>query len=89
VNTTSGSISRFQISPDSALTPLGSTLVADAGGVAAVDARLSPDGRFLYVDKSGIGKVGAFAISGGDLTELATSPFALLAGATPAGIVVS
>jgi hypothetical protein len=34
-------------------------------------------------------KVGAFAVSGGNLTELATSPFALPTGATPAGIVVS
>jgi hypothetical protein len=55
----------------------------------AVDARLSPDGRFLYVDESRIGKVGAFAVNGGNLTELGTSPFALPAGATPAGIVVS
>jgi DNA-binding beta-propeller fold protein YncE len=55
----------------------------------AVDARLSPDGRFLYVDESRIGAVGAFAVSGGSLTELATSPTSLPAGATPAGIVVS
>jgi hypothetical protein len=53
------------------------------------DARLSPDGRFLYVGESGIGKVGAFAVSGGNLTELATSPFVLSADATPAGTVVS
>jgi 6-phosphogluconolactonase (cycloisomerase 2 family) len=52
------------------------------------DARLSPDGRFLYVDESGIGKVGAFVVSG-NLTELTTSPFVLSVGATPAGIVVS
>jgi hypothetical protein len=53
------------------------------------DAWLSPDGRFLHVDESGIGKVAAFAVSGGNLTELTTSPFVLSAGATPAGIVVS
>jgi hypothetical protein len=70
------------------LTLLGSTPVAATGGVGAVDARLSPDGRFLYVDESRIGKVGAFAVNGGNLTELGTSPFALPAGATPAGIVV-
>jgi 6-phosphogluconolactonase len=89
VNTASGTISRFRIAPDGALTLLGSTPVAATGGVGAVDARLSPDGRFLYVDESRIGKVGAFAVSGGNLTELATSPFALPANATPAGIVVS
>ena len=89
VNTGSGEISRFQIAPDGTLTLLGSTPVAATGGVGAVDARLSPDGRFLYVDESRIGKVGAFAVNGGNLTELGTSPFALPAGATPAGIVTS
>jgi len=89
VNTGSGEISRYQIAPDGTLTLLGSTPVAAIGGVGAVDARLSPDGRFLYVDESRIGKVGAFAVNGGNLTELGTSPFALPAGATPAGIVAS
>ncbi len=89
VNTGSGEISRYQIAPGGALTLLGSTPVAATGGVGAVDARLSPDGRFLYVDESRIGKVGAFAVNGGSLTELGTSPFALPAGATPAGIVAS
>lgn len=88
VNTGSGEISGYQIPPDGTLTLLGSTPVAATGGVGAVDARLSPDGRFLYVDESRIGKVGAFAVNGGNLTELGTSPFALPAGATPAGIVV-
>ena len=54
-----------------------------------MDARLSPDGRYLFVDESRIGAVGAFAVNGGSLTELATSPTALPAGATPAGIVVN
>jgi len=89
VNTGSGTISRYQIAPDGTLTLLGSTPVGKTGGVGAVDARLSPDGRFLYVDESRIGAVGAFAVNGGNLTELGTSPFALPAGATPAGIVVT
>jgi sugar lactone lactonase YvrE len=89
VNTGSGEISRYQIAPDGTLTLLGSTPVSATGGVGAVDARLSPDGRFLYVDESRIGKVGAFAVNGGNLTELGTSPFALPAGATPTGIVTS
>ena len=89
VNTASGTISRYQIAPGGTLTLLGSTPVAATGGTGAVDARLSPDGRFLYVDESRIGKVGAFAVNGGNLTELGTSPFALPAGATPAGIVAS
>jgi 6-phosphogluconolactonase len=89
VNTGSGEISRYQIAPDGTLTLLGSTPVGQTGGVGAVDARLSPDGRFLYVDESRIGKVGAFAVNGGNLTELGTSPFALPAGATPAGIAAN
>ena len=89
VNTGSGEISRYQIAPDGALTLLGSTPVGATGGVGAVDARLSPGGRFLYVDESRVGAVGTFAVNGGNLTELATSPTSLPAGATPAGIVVN
>jgi len=89
VNTASGTISRFQIADGGVLTLLGSTPVGQTGGVGAVDARLSPDGRYLFVDESRIGKVGAFAVHGGNLTELASSPASLPAGATPAGIVVN
>jgi 6-phosphogluconolactonase len=89
VNTGSGDISRYWIAPNGALTLLGSTPVSATGGVGAVDARLSPDGRTLYVDESRIGAVGAFAVNGGNLTELPSSPASLPAGATPAGIVVN
>jgi 6-phosphogluconolactonase len=89
VNTASGTISRYRIAPGGALMLLGSTPAGQTGGVGAVDARLSPDGGFLYVDESRIGKVGAFAVHGGNLTELPGSPTSLPAGATPAGIVVS
>ena len=89
VNTGSGTISRYSIALDGTLTLLGSTPVGAMGGVGAVDARLSPDGRTLFVDESRIGAVGAFAVNGGDLTELASSPTSLPAGATPAGIVVT
>jgi len=88
VNTASGSISRYRIAPGGALTLLGSTQVRGTS-VGAVDARLSPGGRFLYLDESAVGKVGAFAVADGNLTELATSPFQLPAGAAPAGIVVT
>jgi 6-phosphogluconolactonase (cycloisomerase 2 family) len=89
VNTASGTISRYQIAWNGTLTLLGSTPVGNNGGVGAVDARLSPDGRYLFVDESKIGAVGTFAVNGGNLTELATSPTSLPAGATPAGIVVN
>ena len=89
VNTGSGSISRYSIASGGALTLLGSTPVKASGGVGAVDARLSPDGHILYVDESKAGAVGAFAVSGGNLTELSSSPTSLPTGATPAGIVVT
>jgi len=59
------------------------------GGVGAVDARLGPGGGTLWVDESRIGAVGAFAVNGGNLTELSSSPTSLPAGAAPAGIVVT
>ena len=89
VNTGSGEISRYSIAPGGGLTLLGSTPVSSTGGVGAVDARLSPDGRTLYIDESRIGAVGAFAVDGGNLTELSGSPTSLPSGATPAGIAVS
>ncbi len=89
VNTGSGSISRYSIARDGTLGLIGSTPVSGDGGVGAVDARLSPDGRTLYVDESKVGKVGAFAVDGGNLTELASSPFSLPAGAAPAGVAVN
>ena len=89
VNTGSGEISRYSIAPDGTLTLLGSTPVGATGDVGAVDARLSPDGRTLYVDESRIGKVGEFAVNGGSLTELAGSPVSLPAGATPAGVATN
>ncbi len=89
VNTGSGSISRYSIAPGGELTLLGSTAVAGAGGIGAVDPGLSPSGRKLYLDESGAHAVGTFAVNGGDLTELASSPTPLPVGATPAGIAVN
>jgi 6-phosphogluconolactonase (cycloisomerase 2 family) len=88
VNTASGTISRYAIAPSGELTLLGNTPVAATGGVGAVDARLAPDGRTLYVDESRIASIGAFAVDGGTLSELSSSPVALPAGATPAGVAV-
>ncbi|HEX4088979.1 MAG TPA: beta-propeller fold lactonase family protein [Trebonia sp.] len=90
VNTGSGTISRYSITPGGALRLLGSTTVSATGGVGAVDPGISRDGRYLYVNESRIDAVGVFAVSAdGNLTELPASPVALPAGATPAGIAVS
>jgi 6-phosphogluconolactonase (cycloisomerase 2 family) len=86
VNTASGSISRYSIAPAGPLTLLGSTAVSNQGGVGAVDARLSADGKTLYVDESRIAAVGEFTVNGGQLAELGSA--SLPAGATPAGVAV-
>jgi 6-phosphogluconolactonase (cycloisomerase 2 family) len=89
VNTGSGTISRYSIAPDGSLTHLGDTPVSQQGGVGAIDLRLSPDGKTLYVDESRIGEVGVFAANGSNLTELPSSPVALPVSAGAAGVAVS
>ena len=89
VNTASGTISRYSIAAGGTLTLLGSTTIRGTGGLGAVDAGLTPGGHFLYVDESEGKVVGAFAVNGGSLTELSSSPFALPSSASAAGITVS
>ena len=86
VNTGSNSISRYAIASDGSLTLLGSTPL---GGVSTpFDARLAPDGGTLWVLDTGSATVSGFAVSGGSLAELPSSPTPLPAGATAFGIVV-
>ncbi len=89
VNTAVATISRYAIAPNGALTLLGSTPMRSATGLGPVDARLDPSGRTLSVVDGGGSSVSTFAVRGGTLTELESSPTALPAGAHPAGIVVS
>ena len=89
VNTASGTISGYRIAANGALSLLPGSTPAGGPNAGAVDARLSPDGGFLYVDQSKTDAVAAFAVHGGRLTQLHASPFSLPAGAAPAGIVVS
>jgi 6-phosphogluconolactonase len=88
VNTGSGQISSYAIDPDGSLVLIGSTPFG-AVGAGAVDARLSPDGRTLLVNGSEANVIASFAVNGGSLTELASSPTPLPAGATSAGLVVT
>ena len=88
VNTASASISRYVIAADGSLTLLGSTAMKQPAGLSPFDARLSPTGSFLYVVDSGRDAVSAFGVSGGDLTELPSSPTPGPAGAAPFGLVV-
>jgi 6-phosphogluconolactonase len=85
VNTGSGNISSYAINPDGSLTLIGSFTIS--GGGADIDARLSPDGHYLLVDGAGHNFVSVFAVNGGNLTELPSSPTPLPAGASSSGIV--
>jgi 6-phosphogluconolactonase (cycloisomerase 2 family) len=89
VNTGSSSISRYRIHADGTLTLLGSTPFRNPTGLRPFDARLSPNGDYLYVVDAGLNAVSVFAVDGGNLTELSASPVALPTGATPFGIVVT
>jgi len=90
VNTAQPSISSFAIGRDGSLSLLGSTQFrGNPTGLGPVDARLSPGGHTLYVVDQGTGQVSAFAVNGGQLTELPSSPTTLPAGAKAFGIVVS
>jgi hypothetical protein len=54
IDTASGSITRYALASDGALTLLGSTAVSNDSGVGTVDARLSADGQTLFVNESRI-----------------------------------
>ena len=87
-NTAVPSISRYSIASNGSLTLLGSTPLSATAEKGPVDLRLSPNGKNLYVVDSGSSAITTFAVHGGALTELASSPTALPAGTSPVGIVV-
>ena len=86
VNTASATISSFRINHDGSLVLLANTPFRVGQG--AVDARLSPDGSTLSVTGGSGHVVSTFAVDGGHLSELAGSPVALPADASPTGLVV-
>lgn len=89
VNTASTTISSYRILSDGSLSLLSSTAFKSGAGIRPFDARLDPSGSTLYVVDAALDAVSAFSVSGGSLTELSQSPFALPAGATPFGIVTN
>jgi 6-phosphogluconolactonase len=86
VNTASASVSSYAINTDGSLTLLETTSFRNGAG--AVDARLSPDGATLSVTGGSSHVVSTFAVDGGHLTELPSSPVALPADGSPTGLVV-
>jgi hypothetical protein len=89
VNTASTTISSYRIQADGSLSLVTSTAFKSGAGIRPFDARLSADGRTLYVVDAATANISAFAVSGGLLSELPQSPFALPTGATPFGIVAN
>jgi 6-phosphogluconolactonase len=88
VNTGSTTISSYRILANGSLTLLGSTPFSSGTGIRPFDARLDASGDYLYVVDAAIASVSGFAVNGGSLSELASSPAALPAGATPFGIAI-
>jgi len=87
VNTGSGNISSYAIKRNGSLVLIGSFAIK--GGGANIDARLSPDGKYLLVNGSGPHFVSVFAVNGGNLTEVPSSPTPLPAGATSSSGIVN
>jgi hypothetical protein len=88
VNTGSTTISRYRILANGALSLIGSTPFSSGGGIRPFDARLDASGTHLYVVDAAIASVSGFAVNGGSLTELTSSPAALPTGATPFGVAI-
>jgi hypothetical protein len=65
---------------------IGSTPFSSGADIRPFDARLDASGDHLYVVDAAIASVSGFAVNGGSLTELASSPAALPTGATPFGV---
>ena len=89
INTASSSISRYWIAPGGGLTLLGSTPMSNSIGLRPFDAQVDPTGHDLYVVDAGAVAVSAFAINGGDVTELGSSPSSIPGGAAPFGLIVN
>jgi hypothetical protein len=89
VNTGSTTVSSYAILADGSLSHSSDTAFKTGLGIRPFDARLDPQGRWLYVVDAATATISGFAVSGGSLSELAQSPFALPGGATPVGIVAN
>jgi 6-phosphogluconolactonase len=86
VNTGSGTISSYSVGATGALALAGNTPISAQAGVGAVDARLGPADKTLWVDESAANQIGVFSLNGTSLSQLPSAQ--LPAGAAAAGIVV-
>jgi 6-phosphogluconolactonase len=88
VNTGSTTISSYRILSNGSLSYMTSTPFSSGLGIRPFDARLDVAGNYLYVVDAAIASVSGFSVSGGSLTEGASSPTALPTGATPFCIAI-
>ncbi|HEX3298476.1 MAG TPA: beta-propeller fold lactonase family protein [Actinomycetota bacterium] len=88
VNTGSTTISSYRILANGTLALIGSTPFRGGVGIGPFDARLDTTGTHLYVVDAAAAAVSGFAVSGGSLSELASSPTPLPTGATPFGVAI-
>jgi DNA-binding beta-propeller fold protein YncE len=88
INTASSSVSSYGIATDGTLSLVGSTALTGTR-LIPFDAALDPADSFLYVVDAGVAKITVFAVNGGTLSELASSPVMIPGGGAPFGIVVN
>jgi DNA-binding beta-propeller fold protein YncE len=72
-NQTSGNVSQFAINADGSLT-LNTTTPVVAAGDTPTSIAIDPTGTYVYVGNVGDGTLSEYSISGGLLTQLASSP---------------
>jgi 6-phosphogluconolactonase (cycloisomerase 2 family) len=89
INTATSSISRYGVQDDGSLKLLGNVILNDPTNLRAIDARIDPEGGYLYVLGADAGIVTVLAVENGNLTELSAPPASLPDGATPFGIAVT
>jgi hypothetical protein len=89
LDTGSADISSYAIARDGTLTLLSHTPVSSTPGVTGTDIALSADGHTLYLNMAKTNSVGAFAVDGGIVTQLASSPTSTSGSGSTAGIATS
>jgi len=89
LDTGSAEISAYAIARSGVLTLLSNTPISSTAGVTGTDVAISPDGRTLYLNMAGVNGVGVFALNGGSVSQLPSSPVPAAGSKSTAGITAS
>ena len=89
-NAGSDSISSYSVAADGTLSLVGSTALRDGPGLGTFDLGLDPAGRYPYQVDGNKREINALAVTGGSLSEIASSPISLglSANAVPSGVAI-